>query len=243
MSYQFSRGQVINGKLVNLPSAATAADIVRASGRQVNPSTRAVFRQTSHGNERLKPGQNYAIRPGDKFLIGPDRVKGSGETYFGNKEAWRKQVIIDQVRDLSQHLFKGSTVELDDNCNWVVFGGFSLPDAWAHCNPATPFVKMMLIIPDQFPDLPTNGFYLPSDIKPPAADKHFFNRGYSGAFGASSEEMSALAGAGWKWYCTHVKPGAWQPARIHRVGDWRNGDNLWDIITLCKEVLTNPYEA
>ena len=242
MSIQFSRGQVINGKQVNLPSSATTADIVRASGKQVNLSTRAVFRTNADGVERLKPGQSYAIQPGDKFQVGPDRVKGSGETYFGNKEQWRKNVIIDQVRDLSEYFFRGSTVELDDNCNWVVFDGFRLPAAWAECNPRTPTVKMMLIIPDQYPNLPTNGFYLPSDVKPPAADRHFFDRGYSGAFGGSTEEMHALGGAGWKWYCTHIKPGAWQPAHIQRVGDWRKGDNLWDIITLCKEVLTNPRE-
>ena len=233
---------IINGKRVELPSSATAADIVRASGRNVNPNTRTIIKTSTKGNERLKPGQSYRVNQGDKFQIGPDRVKGSGESYFGNKEDWRKQVIIDQVTDVSQHFFKGGKVELDDNCNWVTFDNFRLPDAWIRENPNNPFIKMMLIFPDQYPDLPTNGFYLPNDIKPPAADKHFYERGYSGAFGGSNEEMSALAGSGWKWYCTHIKPGAWSPARIQRVSDWKNGDNLWDIITLCKEVLTNPAD-
>lgn len=235
--------QFVNGKLVNLPSGtATAADIVRASGKSVDPSTRAVIKKTPTGNVRLKPGQRYDVKPGDKFQVGPDRVKGAGETYFGNKAEWRRQVIIDQVADVSAHLFKGSPVELDDACNWVVFSDFKLPTAWAECNPGHEKVKLMLIFPDQYPEMPTNGFYLPKGIMPPAADRHFFDRGYSGAFGGNQEEIQALAGAGWKWYCTHIKPGSWSPARIKRVSDWRQGDNLWDILNLCKEVLTNPRE-
>jgi hypothetical protein len=117
-----------------------------------------------------------------------------------------------------------------------------LPDAWQQTNAGNHFVKMMLIFPDQYPELPTNGFYLPDNVLPPAADRHFFDRGYSGAFGGSSEEMQSLAGAGWKWYCTHIKPGAWQPARIQYVEDWKKGDNIWDIVTLSKEVLTNPSD-
>ena len=70
-----------NGKRVNLPSSVTAADIVRASGAAADPSTRAVVRYTTRGNERLKPGQSYRVGPNDKFLVGPDRVKGSGETW------------------------------------------------------------------------------------------------------------------------------------------------------------------
>ena len=234
---------IVNGKQVSLPNGnVTTSDIVRASGRNVDPSTRAVYRTGKNGNERMKPGRNYQVNPGDKFKVGPDRVKGAGESYFGNKEEWRKRLIIDQVTDLSRAFFKGGEVELDDNCNWVMFSNFRLPTAWAEANPGHEEVKMMLIIPDQFPELPTNGFYLPSYLRPPAADRHFFERGYSGAFGGTSEEMNALAGSGWKWYCTHVKAGSWSPAPIHRIGDWRQGDNLWDIITLCTEVLTNPSE-
>ena len=234
---------IVNGKRVNLPSSnVTTGDITRATGKSVDPATRAVFKITPHGNERLKPGKTYAVKPGDKFQTGPDRVKGAEESYFGNKDQWRKDVIEDQVLDMSANFFKGSMVELDDNCNWAVFSGFKLPDAWAACNPGREEVKLMLIFPDQYPQLPTNGFYLPSDIVPPKADRHFFTRGYSGAFGGSNKEMQALADSGWKWYCIHIKPGAWSPARICRLEDWRKGDNLWDIITLCKEVLTNPRE-
>lgn len=229
-----------NGKRVNLPSSATAADIVKASGSRAEASSRVVVRSTTRGNELLKPGSSYKVRPGDKFLVGPGRVKGSGETYFGRKEEWRKQVLLDQVQDLSKHFFKGGTVLVDEDCNWVRFSNFMLPDAWARANGGKRFVPILFIIPDQFPDLPTNGFYLPSYVKAPAIDRHFFDRGYGGAFGVDSEQQRALHVSGWKWYCTHVLPGSWRPARIQRVGDWRNGDNLWHVLTLTKEVLTNP---
>ena len=233
--------QYVNGKRVNLPSSASAADVVRAANPYVNPATRAVIKKTPNGNYRVKPGERVSVNPGDKFQVGPDRVKGSGEVYFGNKQDWRKRVIESQVMDVSANLFKGASVNLDDDCNWVVFDAFKLPTAWAECNPGNERVKLMLIFPDQYPEIPTNGFYLPSHIVPPAADRHFFDRGYSGAFGGNSEEVRALAENGWKWYCTHIKPASWSPARIQYVEDWRKGDNLWDILNLCKEVLTNPY--
>ena len=76
MSIQLSNGQIVNGKRVSLPASATAADIIQASGRPADVGSRAVVRLGSRGNERLKPGQAYAIQPGDKFQVGPDRVKG-----------------------------------------------------------------------------------------------------------------------------------------------------------------------
>ncbi len=137
--------QYVNGKRVNLPSSASASDIVRASNPYVNPATRAVIKKTPNGNYRVKPGERVSVKPGDKFQVGPDRVKGSGEAYFGNKQDWRKRVIESQVMDVSANLFKGASVNLDDDCNWVVFDAFKLPTAWAECNPGNERVKLMLI--------------------------------------------------------------------------------------------------
>ena len=166
----------------------------------------------------------------------PDRVKAADATYFGYKEPWRQQLITEQVAEVSQKFFKKSTVELDDDCNWVVFNGFLLPEEWQRANPGQKFVRMMLIFPDQYPDLPTNGFYLPATLQLPPNAPHFFERGYGGAFGQTSEEMEFMRQGQWKWFCTHIKPGAWQPARLREISDWRHGDNLWDIITLCIDV-------
>ena len=79
---------IVNGKQVTLPNGSiTASDVVRASGRNANPSTRAVFRTGKDGTERLKPGQSFQAKAGDKFKVGPDRVKGSGESCFRNDAA------------------------------------------------------------------------------------------------------------------------------------------------------------
>lgn len=174
---------IVNGKRVNVPDSASSEDIINASGRRnVNPNTRAVIKNTNAASrDKLKPGYKYSINDGDKFSIVPDRVKAA--TYFGNKESWRKRVIKEQVIDVSAKMFKNSPVELDDDCNYVVFSGFLLPPEWQAANPGATFVKMMLIFPDQYPDLPTNGFYLPSTLQVPPNASHFYSRGYGGAFG------------------------------------------------------------
>ena len=234
---------IVNGKRVNVPSSATPEELSAATGRPLSPGR--VFIKTKSagkGNDYLKPGQRYIINEGDKFKEVPDRVKAADATYFGNKEAWRKQLIYDQVVEVSKKFFKKGIVELDDDCNWVVFKGFLLPEEWQQANPGQTFVSMMMIFPDQYPDLPTNGFYLPDKLQVPANAQHFYNRGYGGAFGQTDEEMEFMRQGGWKWYCTHIKPGAWKPARLREISDWRRGDNLWNIITICIDVLTHPLD-
>ena len=238
---------IINGKQTYMPDSQTTVtreDIIRASGKKgVDPNSRAVVMVKTGHNTRMKPGQSYSVDSDTKFKVVPDRVKAAGEyTFFGNKEAWRKQLIEEQVIDVSKKFFKSSPVELDDNCNWVKFDRFLLPKEWQKANPGVSFVPMMLIFPDQYPELPTNGFYLPASLQTPPNASHFFNRGYGGAFGMTAEEMQAMAQGNWNWYCTHIKPDAWNPARIRKISDWRLGDNLWDILTICTDVLTYPLD-
>ena len=84
---------IVNGKRVNVPSSATPEDIINASGRRVNPSTRAVIKTNTANNDRMKPYQNYTVHDGDKYKIVPDRVKAADATYFGCKEPWRQELI------------------------------------------------------------------------------------------------------------------------------------------------------
>ena len=233
---------IINGKRVNVPSSTTPEGLISASGKRVNPNTRTVIKTTTANNTRMKPGQNFRVNEGDKFKFVPDRVKASNATYFGYKEPWRQQLITEQVLEVSQKFFKKSRVELDDDCNWVVFDRFLLPEEWQRANPGKSFVPMMLIFPDQYPELPTNGFYLPASLQLPPNAEHFYSRGYGGAFGQTDEEIEFMRQGQWKWFCTHIKPGAWSPARLREISDWRHGDNLWDIITLCVDVLTHPLD-
>jgi len=234
----------VNGKQVNLPSSVTPEVVIQNSGRRnaANNTRAVIIEKVGGGGKRLKPGEYYTLNGGEKFSTVPDRVKAGTERYFGHKEQWQKELITQQVAYVSQNFFKKSTVELDDNCHWVVFGGFKLPDEWLIANPGIVFVKMMLIFPDQYPELPTNGFYLPSYLSVPRNAAHFYKRGYAGAFGENAGEMQAMSDANWMWYCTHIKPGCWQPARLRNVSDWKYGDNLWDILKLCIDVLTYPLD-
>jgi len=234
----------VNGKQTNLPPSVTPEDIVRSSGRRnADPNTRTVIvEKVGGGGKRLKHNERYTLKGGEKFHTAPDRVKANAGRYFGHKEQWQKELITQQVAHVSQNFFKKSQVELDDDCHWVVFNSFKLPDEWQRANPGKVFVKMMLIFPDQYPELPTNGFYLPSYLSVPQNAAHFYSRGYGGAFGENSDEMQAMTDANWKWYCTHIKPGCWQPARLRNVSDWRYGDNLWDILKLSIDVLTYPLD-
>lgn len=233
----------VNGKMVEVPSSATPEQIVQTASRgRVNASTRAVIVTSPSGNTRLKHGVNYAIKDGLDIKSVPDRVKADGMTYFGYKEPWQKQLIREQVNDVNGKFFKGAGYDMDGDCNWVVFHRFRLPPEWQRANRGVQNVRMMLIFPDQYPSLPTNGFYLPSSLSVPDNASHFYNRGFGGAFGQTEEEQNFMSQGGWKWYCTHIKPDAWQPARLHQISDWRKGDNLWDIVTLCIEVLTYPLE-
>ena len=230
MAIQFNNGQIVNGKRINLPSSATASDIVRASGRPADLGSRAVVRVGARGNERLKPGMSYAIRPGDKFLVGPDRVKGSEAAYFGEKNEKTKKLIMEQAKDLSETLPEGSKIVLDEECHWAVVEELALPGAWAENNPEHQKVKMMLIFPDQFPELPTNGFYLPDFIQPPAGFRYYARPG-SGAADAIDKPSTS---AGWRWYGTVIKPESWHPD----YDDWRSSSNLRDIFELCCNALS-----
>lgn len=98
---------------------------------------------------------------GETYKIVPDRVKATNATYFGNKEPWRKQVITEQVLGVSKKFFKKSRVELDDDCNWVVFERFLLPDEWRRANHGKTFVPMMLIFPTNIPTCRRTDFICP----------------------------------------------------------------------------------
>ena len=134
---------IVNGKRVNVPSSATPEDIMGSTGRNFNYGTRAVIKTTTGNNTRMKPNQNFFVNDGDKFKIVPDRVKAADATYFGYKEEWRKELIFQQIDDVSKKMFRNKPVEIDDNCDWVIFNGFILPEEWQRANPNQKLVRMM----------------------------------------------------------------------------------------------------
>src|SRR5688572_12594522 len=64
----------INGRLVELPSSATAEIIRREAGIDAE---RSVIRRTREGNFLVPTGQVIDVEEGDAFLDAPARVKGS----------------------------------------------------------------------------------------------------------------------------------------------------------------------
>lgn len=234
----------VNGKQVNLPDAVTHSEVVKASGFEGDSSSRVVkiYDGTNNPPTTLLPGQRGSIPEGGRAEVAPDRVKGtSSGTFFGTKQPWQKQVIAAQVAYVSKNYFPNEEVELDDDCHSVVFSGFHLPDVWSRANGGKKSVRMMMVFPDQYPDLPTNGFYLPSTLNvPPSGNPRFYDRAYHDAFGQDLETAKLLKESGWKWVCTQIKPGCWTPAKIRNIDDWQKGDSLRELIQLCFEVMTDP---
>ncbi|MBK1618501.1 hypothetical protein CKO42_08625 [Lamprobacter modestohalophilus] len=178
--------------------------------------------------EQIKASRMYSKRElvdrhgrGAKVASMPDRSKG--HSFGGRRSAESKRIITEQVIDIAEHLFKQGVDFDEDDGHWMVVPKFLLPQRWHAITQRTP---LMVAFPREYPALPPVGFYMMADI-PISPDGHFFNSVYHSAW----DEPLAQ---GWKWYCTYIHNGAWQPAR-----NWRNGDNLYTYFHLVKEVLGN----
>ncbi|MCL2147271.1 MAG: hypothetical protein FWH52_05645 [Synergistaceae bacterium] len=141
-------------------------------------------------------------------------------SYFGEKQPWQKELIQQQVADIAHNYFKRGRVELDNDCHWVMFHEFNLPDAWRQANPGRNFVPMLLIFPDQYPHLPPNGFFLPNSLRNPYSDSF-----YRGSY--QDEERPAQS-SGWEWYASYEALRDWSPAG--------------DVIRAILEQLADPFE-
>jgi hypothetical protein len=158
---------------------------------------------------------------GAKIASMPDRSKGHG--FGGPRSAQSKQIITEQVISLAEHLFKQGLDFDEDGAHWMVVPNYTLPPRWHSVARRTP---LMIAFPNEYPALPPIGFYLKADI-PLSPDGHFYGNVYHDAW---AEPLSQ----GWKWYCTYIHDGAWQPAR-----NWRDGDNLFTYFRLVNEALGN----
>lgn len=227
----------IDGKWVNLPSSVTKAEVEK---HVKSSKPRSIVKLRPTGNLQLNNHEKVSVDEDTKFKSGPIRNKAMPPySYGGKKTDFQKRLIFSQVADIEEKWFKGG-IDVDSDYNWIRIRNFKLPDAWASVNDSA-FTQVLLIIPDNYPNIPPNGFYLPSSINVPSGESHFFERGYGGAYGSNSDEIENLRQSGWKWYCTHITPESWDPARIRNLEDWRKGDNLWEVFTMINEVLNNPY--
>jgi hypothetical protein len=231
-----------NGKRIEIPSSKTHTpeQIYRAAGQDSRKKMILIEKPRVTGRGRFqKMDRATYIEKEDKVVFVPVRVKGN--LYGKPKNPIQQEIILSQARDISENSpFK--QIEISDDFHTILIKDFILPESWALVN-GKKRTAMMIILPDDFPEIPPNGFYLPNILIPPANERHFFDRGFHGAYGSTEEEISHLKEKGWKWYCTNIVEGAWTPASInHRnhIDNWRRGDNLWHILKLIEEVLYDP---
>jgi hypothetical protein len=223
---------IINGRRVtNVPdSGVYGSDLIRemrpGSGRRV------VVQKEGLNFSTIDPSRRYTKRElidkkGQpvKITTIPDRSKGSFE---GRRTPLSKQIITEQVYDISEHLFKEGVDFDEDDADWLVVPKYRLPGLWRDIAATAP---LLIVFPTEYPERPPVGFYLKADI-PYSPNGHFYEQAYHEADKSPLER-------GWKWYCVYIQPGAWNPAPVRRAGDWKAGDNLWQYFTLVSETLSN----
>lgn len=219
---------IINGRRIDpgtIGAGVRGSELLRHTG--VGPGRRPIL-ECNGKVEQIRPTRHYARHElvdkhgrGAKVTSMPDRSKG--HSYGGQRPAESKRVITEQVIDLAEHLFRQGLDFDEDDAHWMVVPSFRLPKRWHGIAERT---ALMVVFPREYPALPPVGFYMMADL-PLSPDGHFYD---FVAHGAWDEPIRH----GWKWYCTFIHQGAWQPAR-----DWRQGDNLFTYFHLVNEVLGN----
>ena len=227
----------IRGKEVAVDTdQGTADDIRRVSGIKRG---RTIMMETSSGMAALEEGVTYTIPKRAKFKDAPAVRKASYSesdfTYGKTKrQKWCNDVIRQQIEDLEKH-FTHEDIFVDDVNNpiKIMIPHFKLPKATKDLNPGYVSVPLLIVLPDQYPFLPPVGFYLPEEIN---AGRHSgFGQGYHGAY-TDTYLMDKIK---FRWYCSSIIADTWEPAHFKYVEDWRKGDNLWNVISLIKEVLSD----
>ncbi len=215
----------------------TEEDVRRIGGIKKGREVNAI---TPHGNYKLEKGKRYTVPNNTKFTDNPGIRKASHEYTYGHyrREDWKNAVILDQIKDLEEKLFK-TDIEVDNVDHPVLMRipNFRLPKETRRLNPGVYEVPVIIALPDQFPALPPVGFFLPAEIR--AGDHGNFSRGFHGAFASDSEGARLMEKMNYNWYCSSIIADTWEPAEIRKISDWRYGDNLWNVITLLTRVLSD----
>ena len=226
-----------NGRMMEVDGPVMGRDIEERAG--IGPGRIATAigdggRVKAINPDKLYRPEELKTRSGKWLRIedSPDRSKGAGYSFGGHRDEFMKAVIFDQIRDMSENFFKNTAIQADeDDANWMMIENFLLPSAWRHIASSS---DLLISIPDQFPNLPPIGFYLDSRIATSPNGLHLLDQGYYEA------DQTPVRSGRWKWFCCYVKPSSWRPPRIRRVEDWRNGDNLWQFLTLIRWALGDP---
>jgi hypothetical protein len=160
-----------------------------------------------------------------KFKLVEGSFRSEGATFYKQRDPFYNAVIYDELNDIEKVFHQ--EIEVDDmyNIHTLMIKNFKMPQSLIAKNPNYRYIPLLIILPDQYPFIPPIGFYLPSYIN---IDEHFMNTGFHGA----TDPVH-----GYKWYCASVVANSWKPASLSYISDWRNGDSIWTIITIIKELL------
>lgn len=228
----------IRGQRIPVDSThGTADDIRKISG--IKPG-RTIMLETEQGMRTFQEGVRYSLPPKAKFKDAPSVRKASSysesDFTYGKykRENWCNQVILQQIADLEEH-FTHEDIMVDDVNNpiKIMIPHFKLPEATRRLNPGYKSVPLLIVLPDQYPFLPPVGFYIPEEIR--AGQHSGFSKGYHGAF----TDTCLMEKIKFRWYCSSIVADTWEPAHFKYVEDWKKGDNLWNVITLITEVMSD----
>ena len=231
----------IRGKDIPVDSnQGTARDIRRIGGIK---DGRQIMVEDAAGMHTLKENTYYSLPPKAKYKDSPAVRKAAdySESDYSyrkyRRDPWRNEVIRQQITDLERN-FTHEDIMVDDASNptSILIPHFKLPAATRKLNPGLTTTPLIIVLPDQYPFLPPVGFFLPETVN--AGAHSGFSKGYHGApnYGEVHDMISNMK---FRWYCSSVVADTWQPARFQYVEDWKKGDNLWNIITLITEVMSD----
>lgn len=139
----------------------------------------------------------------------------------------RKWRIESEVLMIAPRFAERGGVDFDEaNGDWLRIQRFALPDRWQQR-----WAQLLIVFPQTYPVSPPLGFYL--DKQFPLAggggDPHLTGNAHYGA--------PDLLAQGWFWYC--VKPLSAADGGWRAVADYREPDNLWSVLALVRDVLSN----
>ncbi|HIE00974.1 MAG TPA: hypothetical protein EYP59_11925 [Thiotrichaceae bacterium] len=163
------------------------------------------------GGSELKPTNQL---PNNTNLGTEVRVKiypgGTQKGVYSRRETYIKAHVASVAEAYGERY--GQSVQLDRQLNFVFIPRFTLPRKWG-----TRTTPLLVWLPQQYPDVPPNGFYLSKNCDGP----HIFSRNVYG-------DSPDLSSKGWNWFCVHCNDG-WHPNE-----DPTKDDNLWTFLDVVR---------
>ena len=151
---------IINGRRIQVPpSGITGQSLIQ----QLNPGIgRRPVIQQGLTFRPVQPDHTYKEELFDrhgnpvKITTIPDRTKGM-VTYGGERTPLSKQIIMEQVYDIAEKLFKKGVSFDEENADWMIANQYVLPPIWHSIAQTT---DLLIVFPTEYPELPPVGFYL-----------------------------------------------------------------------------------